>query len=544
MRPFPALVLFLALGPVIATPLAAPARAVSTVPRPVFGRTKALPPAPGLGLKHNSDAEPGIGASPDGQIWIASDVDPGTDDPRVAEAVSGTDIWTSTDNGVTFRYVADPFGSTSRTPGLGGEDTDIAVAPVRNSQDHYTVYAGSLYIGNTSVAYSTDGGGSWTLLPVDGTPAQDREWLAADGPCTVYVGYHQNPGTQIPFVSTLDVCNGTKVRESSALSPADTQRFLAGTVPFESNLIGKLVVDTHPRSPYAHRIYFPMEQCFYDDIVQAPVAYENSSSPSCTGKAELIVGISSDGGATFTDVHVATSPEKTLSIWPATMAVDDAGTAYFAWHDSKHSYLNVSKDGGQHWSPSIRLDGATTAAVYPTVAADRAGHVDVLYVGTDSAGDSNNAKVFGKPGKAESAAWRIVDARSDDSGRTFRTTAVSDVVHRGALCTYGGACAGDGSRDFLDDFGAVLSPTTHRLTTVFSSDQPTGKRVDNFTAFVTERPAGAVPPVRLPPVVRPTTPGHHGSGLAATGGSLTLATLALTVLGAAGLLRRRVRQRY
>ena len=42
----------------------------------------------------------------------------------------------------------------------------------------------------------------------------------------------------------------------------------------------------------------------------------------------------------------------------------------------------------------------------------------------------------------------------------FKVVRASDVVHRGVLCTYGSACAGDGSRDLLDDFGAVLSPRT------------------------------------------------------------------------------------
>jgi len=432
---------------------AAPVAAQAGSPtRPGFGPTTALPPKPGLGLKHNADAEPGIGVSPDGQIWIASDVDPGTNDPRVqGGALSGTDIWTSRDGGRTFRYVADPFGSTS-------------------------------------IAYSIDGGESFTLLPGAGIPVQDRQWLAADGPCRLYVGYHQI-GTQLPLVTTLDVCDPSTTYSSSALSPTDAARFLAGSVPFESNLIGKLVVDTHPRSPYAHRIYFPMEQCLLADLTRDPVGFESGATPSCPGKAELIVGISDDGGRTFTDVHVATSPQNVLSIWPATVAVDDAGTAYFAWHDSRHSYLNVSRDGGMTWSASRRVDGLRSAAVYPTVAAGRAGQIDVTYVGAPEPGDSNARTTFGRSGAEDSTPWRIVDARSRDGGRTFTTTPMSAVVHRGALCTYGGGCPGDGSRNFLDDFGAVINPRTGLLTAVFTSDQPSGKRADNVTVFVTERAA-------------------------------------------------------
>lgn len=518
--------------------VSSPGRATAP-PTPTFGKTVALPPAPGLGLKHNADAEPGIGVAPDGQIWIASDVDPGTKDPRVTGGLlSGSDVWTSKDGGKTFRWVADPFGSGSSHAGLGGEDTDIAVAPAKNGE-FYNVYVGSLYVGNTSLAYSTDGGKTFTLLPGDGSPAQDREWLAADGPCTVYIGYHQNPGTQLPLVSTVDVCDPSKERTASALSPADTQRFLSGSVPFESNLIGKLVVDTTPGSPYQHRVYFPMEQCLFTDLTTDPIGYESGSAPSCTGKAELIVGVSSDGGTTFTDVHVATSPQKSLGIWPSTMAVDRAGTVYYAWHDNHHSYLNTSRDGGMTWSPSLRVDGLKSAAVYPTVAAGAAGRVDVTWVGTPTAGDSNDKKVFGKPGIDDSAPWRIYDARSTDSGHTFVTQPMSDVVHRGALCTFGGACAGDGSRDFLDDFGAVVNPRTGLLTTVFSSDQPTGKRAGNFTAFVTER--AAAPPAVAPSGPRRTNtpPPAAGRGLPATGLTTLLGALALALLSV-GLLARRL----
>src|SRR5690348_1233701 len=43
---------------------------------------KPLPPAPGLGLHRNEDGEPGMGVTPTGQFWIASDIAPyAADDP-------------------------------------------------------------------------------------------------------------------------------------------------------------------------------------------------------------------------------------------------------------------------------------------------------------------------------------------------------------------------------------------------------------------------------------------------------------------------------
>ena len=72
-----------------------------------------LPPAHGTGLHRNEDGEPGMGVTPSGQFWIASDIAPyAAHDPRVDPAaglLSGADIWTSTDGGKTYRWVADPF---------------------------------------------------------------------------------------------------------------------------------------------------------------------------------------------------------------------------------------------------------------------------------------------------------------------------------------------------------------------------------------------------------------------------------------------------
>src|SRR3954470_9103995 len=114
---------------------AAPAKA-PVVPK--WTRGARLPAAPNLGLTRNEDGEPGMGVAPDGQFWIASDVAPyAADDPRVAGVLSSGDVWTSTDGGRTHRFVADPFQPSVNGTTLAGEDTDLTVAPVKNSSGHY-----------------------------------------------------------------------------------------------------------------------------------------------------------------------------------------------------------------------------------------------------------------------------------------------------------------------------------------------------------------------------------------------------------------------
>src|SRR5256885_2000325 len=223
-----------------------------------FTATRALPPA--AGEQTQNDAEPGMAVAPDGAIWVASNL---SGSFTSGDRALGSDVYVSHDGGKTFRWVAQPISLTSSTPGAGGFDTDLTVAPEKNAKGHYTVYAASLSIAASTLAWSDDDGATWLQTPIAGTTLAVRQ---------VSLG------------------------------------------------------------------------------------------------------------------------SKTMAIWPATVAIDAAGTVYFVWTDSVHSYLNTSRDGGATWSPSRRLDvGPIRAAVYPTVAALGSGRVDVAMYATDRAGNANDA---------------------------------------------------------------------------------------------------------------------------------------------------------
>src|SRR3954467_13088757 len=143
----------LGAGLLVLTPLVSAGGATAAAAATSGGTTwvnHPLPPAPGTGLSRNEDGEPGIGVSPTGQFWTASDIAPyAAHDPRVDPAaglLSGADIWPSTDDGKTWKWVADPFSAAANTAGLAGEDTDLTVAPEKNSKGFYTVYAARLWI--------------------------------------------------------------------------------------------------------------------------------------------------------------------------------------------------------------------------------------------------------------------------------------------------------------------------------------------------------------------------------------------------------------
>ena len=534
----------LGAGLLILAPLdAAVSASAAAAPSGTQWVTKPLPAAAGTGLGRNQDGEPGLGVTPTGQLWTASDIAPyAAGDPRVDPAaglLSGADVWTSTDGGRTYKWLSDPFAEAANSPGLAGEDTDLAVANAKNSDGFYNVYVTSLWVGASGLAWSSDGGKTWKLNRLGGVPTQDRPWLAADGACTVYLGFHQLPSFT-PVFATYDVCsNGdVPVGGGAAIDPVNETLLSLSDFPGLSGSFNKFVVDTSPTSKWQHSIYQPMSLC----RVQGPtdLLTNATASSGCPVGTQYLLAVSRDGGQTFSYHPVVNDPSGATLVWAATVATDAAGTVYFTWSDSKNSYLDVSRDGGVTWSKSMQLNAPHTAAVYPTVAGGKAGRVDVAWYGTTRGGDSNDAKVMGKPNATGAAPWRVYVARSTNSGGTFSTRAVSAPVHRGELCTHGSGCSDTDSRNLLDDFGLVISPTTGLDSVVFTDDQPQGHGATAYTAYASE--------------VAPTTTRHtshspktgatgasSGPSLAATGGTLAPAAAGITLLGAAALLRRRQR---
>src|ERR1043165_1006977 len=125
---------------------------------------------PGSSACSNIAAEPAIRADGAGRFFASSENGLG----------AGTVAFRSTDNGLHYTTLASPdsLSQTSDTGfAPGGGDTDLAVAPDKNSSGFYNVYAASLSLANIDVSTSTDGGVTWSLNPVN-TPetADHRGW--------------------------------------------------------------------------------------------------------------------------------------------------------------------------------------------------------------------------------------------------------------------------------------------------------------------------------------------------------------------------------
>ncbi len=528
----------LAAVAVAAAGLAVRPAAAATAPQFVVAP---LPNAAAQTTPYNEDVEPGIGVDGAGTIWIGSNIDGNTgNDPRTNPGpgvLTGSDVWESTDGGRTFTWVTDPyFVGNPNTFGLGGEDSDATVAPEKNSSGFYNVYSTSLWLAASSLAFSQDGGKTFQLFNLGGVPAQDRPWLSADGPCTLYLTYHQLP-LFLPVVNKYDVCSSTYFTSTPTptINPvSQSQIFMQNSLPGATNGFNKPMVDTWPSSPHHHNIYLPMEAC----NLQNPSSYlqnlVNTAEliPVCPTGVNTIVEVatSSDGGATWNTVQLAENTNGEQQVWPTSAAVGPDGSVYIAWGDNHHAFTSVSRDGGATWSPKKQLDVAPVqTADYPTVAVGPDGHVDVGFYGSTTSGDTNDGKAMGGPGDPKAAPWRLYLSRSTNGGASFTQYQVTGVIHTGALCTMGSGCAADGSRNLYDDFGVVVSPVTNRTTIAFDADEPPGSAVaaatavDPYTAYATE----------LPPSTGSSS-GSGNAGAAAAAGTPNTAA-APAAAGSAGL---------
>src|SRR5437868_5270218 len=185
-------------------------------------------PVPNPALFFLQDAEPEIKIDLFGNIYVTA----------INGVPGGTDLWKSIDNGASFKYLGQPDGLQDKclnpTPqclAAGGADDSTDV-----SSGGY-LYVTGLYVGSVTVATSMDGGTggtqpgqAWQVNPVGSqVPADDRQWIAAYGPETVYLTMRQAPGTgRLFFFKSTDA---GKTFAPSTANPLTT------IVSRESNLV-------------------------------------------------------------------------------------------------------------------------------------------------------------------------------------------------------------------------------------------------------------------------------------------------------------------
>src|SRR5438067_2498639 len=200
------------------------------------------PPSP---LFFQQNGEPEIVVDIFGNIYVTA----------IQGVPGGTDFWKSNNKGASFVYLGQPDGAQDHcNPPLvqcaaaGGGDDQIDV-----SSGGY-LYVSSLWLGNVTMSTSYDGGTGgvtpdqqWHVDPAAADiVSDDRQWVAAYGPQTVYMSFATTALTRPPGSIGLFMTKSTdggktfpSLVEITALQPLDQ-------VNVESNL----VVD-----PYTGNLY-------------------------------------------------------------------------------------------------------------------------------------------------------------------------------------------------------------------------------------------------------------------------------------------------
>lgn len=449
--------------------------------------------------------EPGDRVDSQGSIYVVS----------IRGVPGGVDLWRwyqtsdggpNADKTIPFKYEGQPdnCGIFSFTNGgcannvnnpmnlgvtPGGGDADIAV----NDPDPSNVNIPNVPLSSLSLApgvtatHSIDRGDNFAAInPVAALiPGDDRQWMNAILPSTVYLTYHDVATFNIEV--QLSTNGGEAYTLASEAIDPQTYPIAGSVTPTASaNVAGQIKVDHNANS-------CPSKGNLYDIFVAPDSVTENlSGGPLRSG----YVAVSTDVNLglpvfTFTDHKIFTSPTSspgatngTNQVFPA-LAVDNFGFVYAAWSDNTNVFFSASGDQGTTWTAPIPVNSGATvgkANVFPWVAADAYGHVVVVWLGADLSGNSNDKSVMENACSDGTnrcwAQWNVYAAETVNgnastlmppSGPVVFTqyTASDHVIHYGTVST--GGLGGGANRNLADFFQVALDPQ-HRANISFADD--------------------------------------------------------------------------
>ncbi len=422
----------------------------------------------------NSQAEPQIRADNAGVFYGASENGLG----------GGTEAYRSTDNGQHYMHLTSPNQFSTIAPqtpgGLGpaGGDVDVASAPQRNANGIYNVYVASLNLADVAVSTSFDGGATWKLNPAAASfPGDDREWIAADMASKVCISYRDLPAFGIHVNCSYDA-GATFLQSGDAIDLAHTYN----RTNFE---IGNLAID--PRSHIIYQTYSSI------DYTSTPEYTTCQTTGNPCNYHVVYMGVSRDGGKTFTDYTVHTGP-PTVSYGHqfVNVSVDRRGYVYSVYSDNHNVYYSYSTDHGQTWTGPFQINTGTgnqQTAIEPWSVAGSGGRVNVVFYGADYYNSAVppdsypcndpahcNPTPDAIPGTAHWHVFFAENLSAVTNGTAWTTTQVTDPaypVHYGGVCEGGVGCMGDRShnRDLYDDFGIAVSPATNAASIIYSDDR-------------------------------------------------------------------------
>jgi hypothetical protein len=360
-------------------------------------------------------------------------------------------VYRSTDNGATFKSVGPPLISPSNVT-IGGADCDLATDARSN------LYLIDLWIADASAAFSSNGGASWSGIPLGDLPLEDRPWISAD-PRSDHVGLAYAVTHVLPVGLFLSSTSSGTVYTTSALEALD----LVDRNSFASpgNLVTNLKGDTYNVYPIGKG----------------------------TNGAGIGIGKLPAGSSTVVtgSVKAADKTHPTVGNSFDVIAVDNApdDNLYVVWVDPVNATtwnirFSSSTDGGNTWSVPATLGHG----LFPWIAAGAPGKVDVIWYTAEFsshyAGDPNAAPA--------TAIWDVAMAQSLDATALLphfnASTIAASAAKKGAICTSGAQCTADRELgDFMevtvDDRGLALiayttvpAPSVMRVAFVIQTSGP------------------------------------------------------------------------
>jgi hypothetical protein len=425
-------------------PSAASAAGGGTVGNFAYGQMQATTVGQS-GCGTNQAGEPAIHVSKDNLVGLGSENGLG----------GGSVYWTGTQLGGSTAASACALtydGQPNAVSGVGasGGDIDTAFAPAKTSTGTYRIYTSSLNLGSVNVATSTDNGKTWTQTPVQaGLPVDDREWIAAYGPDTSLLTYHDIATDNIDVLRS-DNGGQTYTQIAQAIPATDYKA--------SNNELGNLVIDHNSGTGTASSPFSA-----YQSFV-AP------SSSSGSAYNEAFLAVSADGGNTWTDrpVPCSTGWGGSLDHNFPNVSVAPDGTLWYAVSNDTNIYTATSADHGATWTCSAAVSSTTSQAIFPWLVATGAG-LDLVYYGAPTATNQTWSVYFAQNSAGTPTGWGTPQQLMP--------------VHTGAVCEGGVSCTR--GRQLLDDFG-IDTDQSGWAHIAYSHDSPDLGGAGSYTGYAVQ----------------------------------------------------------
>ena len=393
----------------------------------------------------------------DGTVWVAWQAD-------------GSHVARSDDGGRTFTEMAinDYLGSDVGDVAIRvGGPTPCAIVTTGCVPGTHRVYLTSISLVptlQTRLAYSDDRGASWTFnrLAAFNPSFVDRPWLAVYPSKTsanqdqVYIAYHDFSASQI-WVAASNTGGAAFVEtDVFANNPTAEIQSFCNTVPSDIEVdpeTGDVYVEWITADPVQNT----SQGCNITQIENFHQVWVAHSPPA--DAAMLTVW---DAHLVF-DGNIGRTWQTNTDRIFATLAVDDSGmpgvhgNVYSVFPDNLVApgttdiWFMHSSDKGQSWTSPVKVNQDTGTHYFPWIAAGSNGRVDFIWLSTPDLNPSDDALspwtvAFGQTTSGTSATPKF-----------NQTTASSNVMHVGGICTVGIFCSvTGGNRDLADSISIAI----------------------------------------------------------------------------------------